>query len=350
MSGIDAGGLLHMVWLATNACSLRCAHCSSGSGKAADGELDTAEALDLVEQFAEVGVVDMAISGGEPLLRRDLPEIVAHAVELGIRVGVGTSGLKLSSSRLAALRDAGLARLQVSLDGIGTAHDALRRHDGLYDKAVAGIVLAREMGLRVHVCCTINRYNADQLGRLADVVADLGVARFNFSRFVPTGRGAEGTAALDLSSEQWRVVATECLEIRDRYAGRMEVVTHLAQQIAIDPLVAVMPAFVGCQAGRAQGCVAADGTVWPCVLLPLAMGNVRDRRLDEIWRTAAVARDLRDRTRLDGECAGCGLRERCGGCRAVAYARTGNHLATDPRCWIASQLPRRGGMSCRTTA
>lgn len=327
---------LHMVWLATNRCNARCAHCSSNSGKSLTDELDTGEAKDLVDQLSACGVVDLAVSGGEPLLRHDLLEVVAHAKARGLRVGIGSNGGRLTREQAAALAEVGLDRLQVSLDGIGDAHDQLRRWPGLFTRALRSIAVAREAGVRVHVCFTITRGNVDQIEDLAALVARHGVKRLNLSRFVATGRG---TAALELPDAAWHDVVLRVQALRERMRPELEVVTHLAQQVLVDDEVARMAAFIGCQAGVAQGCVQADGTVFPCVLLPIAIGNVRTQRFAELWRGSDVIRALRDRSLLQGACGACDHRARCGGCRAVAYARTGDMFAADPRCWLTKDSP-----------
>jgi radical SAM protein with 4Fe4S-binding SPASM domain len=322
---------LHMVWLATDGCNARCLHCSSNSARRSPDELNTAEAKDLMTQFAHVGVVDLAVSGGEPLLRRDLFDVVAHARALGMSVGIGSNGGRLTAQQAAQLAASGVGRFQVSLDGMRAAHDRLRRWPGLFDRVQNTIDTVAGLGVRVHVCCTITQLNVAELEDFVAFVATRPVRRINFSRYVSTGRG---TGLLDLDDAAWREVMLRCMALRDIYADRLEITTHLAQQILVDPCVADMPGFIGCQAAMGQGCVTATGDVLPCVLLPIRMGNVRQRPFAEIWRDSPVAARLRDRSALGGACGTCVLRDRCGGCRAVAYARTGDYLAADPRCWL----------------
>lgn len=323
----------HMVWLATNACTARCMHCSSNSAKRSHDELTTDEVFDLIDQLARAGVVDLGISGGEPFIRRDLLEIVAHSKLRGMSVGVATNGAKLRPDQAAQLFELGLNRLQISLDGLAAAHDRLRRWPGLFERVLRAIEVARAAGLKVHICCTITRLNAGELDEFVEFLARLDVHRLNFSRYVPTGRGSY---ALDLDDRDWHAIIHQCTKLRDRFKGRLEIVTHLAQQIIVDGEVADMPGFIGCQAGQGQGCVTANGTVLPCVLLPVPVGNVRDQPFAEIWRTSSVIHALQNRGYLEGKCANCSIRERCGGCRAVALAKTGNYLAADPRCWLES--------------
>lgn len=320
----------HMVWLATDQCNARCLHCSSASARRSPDELRTAEVVDMLRQFAEAGVVDLAISGGEPLLREDLMLIIREARSLGLSVGVGSNGGSLGPARAREMVEAGVNRYQVSLDGLPAQHDRLRVWAGLFDRAVRSLTEAAEAGLRTHVCCTIHRGNVDTLEEFAETVARRGVRRLNFSRFVPTGRGG---ASLDLPDADWQLVVRRIAALKAGLRGRMEITSHLAQVILVDPEVQFLPGFIGCQAGVGQGCVTADGTVTPCVLLPVPLGNVRAQPFAEIWSRAEVNRALRARSSLKGRCSSCAVRDRCGGCRAVAFARTGDYLAEDPRCW-----------------
>lgn len=321
----------HMVWLATDACHLRCQHCSSNSSKRALNELDTQEAADLIDQFVDCGVIDLGISGGEPFIRRDIFEIIAHAKSRNMTVGIASHGANFPEERAKRLARLKINRLQVSLDGPPEAHDTLRRWPGLFQRVVKTIDIAKEAGLRVHVCCTVNRLNVDKMAEFTSFIAGTGANRLNISRYVPTGRGTE---VLDLPDDRWNAVIRECADLKRQFDGRLEIVSHLAQQILVDDDVVDMPAFIGCQAGRGQGCVTANGTVLPCVLLPISMGNIRDAPFRDIWRNSPITHSLQDRASLKGKCSDCQMRSRCGGCRAVAHAKTGDYLQADPRCWI----------------
>jgi radical SAM protein with 4Fe4S-binding SPASM domain len=321
-----------MVWLATNQCNANCLHCSSDShsGSTVD-ELSTDEIFGLFDQFHNTGVVDVAISGGEPLLRQDIFEIIGYANRLGLPVSVGTNGWNTGVDLVRELSKYQIARFQISLDGFAGSHDRLRRWEGLFDRAVSTINTAVNANLNTNICCTINKYNYRDIDSFVEFVCGLGVKRLNFSRYVPTGRGSD---ELDLNSDEWFSVISLCSRLRDSYMGKLDIVSHLAQQILLRDELKDMPAFIGCQAGIGQGCVTADGTVWPCVLLPLSLGNIRERTFKEIWQGSDVVRSLRDRSSLKGICSTCDFKARCGGCRAVAYAKSGDYLSEDPRCWM----------------
>jgi radical SAM protein with 4Fe4S-binding SPASM domain len=298
-------------------------------------ELTFEEARDLFDQLSESGVVDLAISGGEPLLRPDILKLIDHAVGLKFSVGVGSNGGNLSRQKIEAIAKTGITRLQLSLDGFAATHDRLRGWPGLFDLAVEAIKTAVETGLRTHVCFTINRLNVAELEKLVSFVADLGARRVNLSRYVPTGRGKDH---LDLPPEDWQSAIQMCNRLRSLYEGKMEIVNHLAQQILLDDEVSDMPAFIGCQAGIGQGCITATGTVWPCVLLPIPLGNIRERSFRDIWKSSEIVKALRNRENLKGVCGTCVVKDRCGGCRAVAFSKTGDYLASDPRCWERVRL------------
>lgn len=321
----------HMVWIATNACNARCVHCSSDAAKCRPNELSTAEAMGLFDDFATLGVFNVAVSGGEPLVRRDLLDVIEHGTSLGLRVGLGSNGSTVTAGIVGRLYDLGLDRLQISIDGLEETHDQARRWTGLYQKSHRAIQMGIDGGLSVHVCFTAHRMNYRELGAVVDRCVEWGVRRFNLSRFVPTGRGE---ASLDLSPYEWKDVATVFEAKRREYAGSVDFSTHLAQLVLLEPELGCVPGFVGCQAGAGQGCIGPEGEVMPCVMLPIIVGNIRDTPLREIWETAPVLNELRNRNQLKGYCRTCGVRDKCGGCRAVAYAYTGDFLAEDPRCWL----------------
>jgi radical SAM protein with 4Fe4S-binding SPASM domain len=324
----------HMVWLATDACTARCQHCSSNSAKRSPDELTTDEAKDMIDQLAAAGVIDLGISGGEPLLRRDMLEIISHAKQRNMTVGIASNGAKLSATRASLLAAAGLDRLQVSLDGFAEQHDKLRRWPGLFECVLETIQTAYESGLRVHVCCTVTRLNCDSLEAFVAFLSGTGIKRLNLSRFVPTGRGSD---LLDPGDNAWRTIIERSGRLKVAYAGRLEITTHLAQQILVDTEPESMTVFAGCQAGRGQGCITANGTVLPCVLLPISVGNIRRNDFRKMWTSSPTIQAFQNRDRLKGACGTCSLRERCGGCRAVAYARSRDPLAEDPRCWVREQ-------------
>jgi radical SAM protein with 4Fe4S-binding SPASM domain len=323
----------HVVWNVTNACNLRCEHCFAASGRRLPGELTTAEGRGLIDQLAEAGVFDLAFCGGEPFIRRDIFELLEYANAAGLTTGIGSNGWRVTEGMLSGIKNAGVQRFQISLDGLEATHDRIRGRSGLFRRSVAAIVASISSGLRTHVCLTVHRGNLADLEGVIDLCADMGVHLFNLSQFVPIGRGDQ---ARDLTVREWRDVLTLWQRKRDEYAGRMTFASHLAQLVLADPDVACQPGFRGCQAGTGQAAITATGDVWPCVVLPVPVGNIRERPFGEIWRTAPILAALRSRQSLEGLCGSCALKERCGGCRAVAWAYTSDPFAEDPRCELVA--------------
>jgi radical SAM protein with 4Fe4S-binding SPASM domain len=320
----------HVVWIATNACNARCIHCSSNAAKAYCDELTTSDAMRMFDEFASLGIFDVAISGGEPLVRADVIGLVEYATDLGIRVGIGSNGSTINQDVIRRLKTARLDRLQISIDGLPETHDEARRWHGLHEKSRNAIRAAVEADIKVHVCCTVHRMNIGELPAIIDKAATWGTAHFNLSRFVPTGRG---TTTLDLTPMEWKSVVEIYDKKRVEYRDVMSFSTHLSQLILSDPSLDCVAGFAGCQAGLGQACIGARGEVTPCVMLPLVVGNIRDESFERIWEHALQLRSIRDRAQLKGACATCSVRAKCGGCRGVAFAYTGDYLAADPRCW-----------------
>ncbi|MHA6534318.1 radical SAM protein [Paenibacillus sp. BAC0078] len=324
---------VHMVWSVTNLCNAHCIHCSSSSGTCLPGELDTARALHLIEELADIGCIDLALSGGEPLLRPDIESILKLAVHHNMQVGLGTNGWHLDLKRAKELRALGLQRIQISLDGIGRTHDEVRGLKGLFNRVERAIDASLESGLQTHLCFTPHKENVHHTEQVIEFALSKGVHLFNLSQFVPVGRGSQ---SMDLPPDQWKSLAELWVNKREQLKGRMKFSSHLAQMALVDPDLACQEGFRGCQAGMAQGYISADGWVTPCVMLPVHLGNVKERPLKEIWDNSPVIQQLRDRSNLGGNCGSCGIREKCGGCRGVAYGLYNDYLAEDTHCWLHS--------------
>lgn len=282
----------------------------------------------MINELAEAGVLDVAFSGGEPLLRRDLPQLVRAARERGMSVGTSTNGWPLTEAKAASLQAAGLSRLQVSLDGTAEVHDQIRGA-GSFQRAIRAIGRSRAAGLRTHVCFTAMRSNAPSLGEVIAIALKAGAEGFNLSQFVPTGRGSD---AEDLDGAAARTVLETWMQARRDHPGT-HFALHSAGLVDLDPELGAC--YGGCQAGLSIACIDSRGNVLPCVMFPLVLGNLKTQSLREIWLENPALKALRARE-LGGSCGGCPHRRSCGGCRAAAWARTGDMLASDPRCWRTS--------------
>lgn len=325
---------VHAVWCITNQCNARCLHCSSNSSERCAKELSTAEGINLLDELKDTGIFDISITGGEPLLREDLLEIVGHATKIGLRVGLGTNGLLVNKRILRNLRKLRLHRFQVSLDGVGDSHDMIRGTPELYKKAIEAVAASISEGLRTNVCFTPQKVNYKELSVVIDIAAKFGAANFNLSQYVPVGRG---DIKLDLSKEQWFSVMKLWHLKRKEYKGKMGLTAHLSMLHLLAPDISHKPAFRGCQAGNGMCSITPEGYLTPCVLLPIRIGNLLKTEFRQIWDTSELIQQLKSRALIHGYCGNCEYKLGCGGCRAAAYAYTGDPFSQDPRCWAPPQ-------------
>jgi radical SAM protein with 4Fe4S-binding SPASM domain len=334
----DAGPIPHVVaWNLTRRCNLECAHCyiSAGPSETAEGELTTAEVLRIAGEILELNPAPMFIlSGGEPLLRDDLSEIAAFAAGRGATVVVGTNGTKLTDDRIAALRDAGVSGVAVSVDSLETGyHDRFRHADGALADTTAAVERLKVHRLDFVVQTTVTRGNRHEIARLAAWSAAAGAVSFNVYFLVPTGRG---TRLTDLTPAEYEEALAELERLNREYLGRMMVrakcAPHFMRHVhAAAPDSPLLNYETRCPCGVQYCRITPDGKLTPCPYLPEAAGDLRRSSFARIWREAPLFRSLREGT-LGGKCGRCEYRRVCGGCRARAFAVDGDPLAADPSC------------------
>jgi radical SAM protein with 4Fe4S-binding SPASM domain len=330
---------LYVAWEVTLRCNARCLHCYS---EAAPGllhpmELTTEEAIGVIDQLADAGLLVLAFSGGEPLLRKDIFQLIDHAVERGLVVQVATNGALVSERLADRLQHSGVRGVTVSLDGATAAtHDHFRQFPGLFKRTLRAIRLLSERGLRVVVSFTPTTLNYQE-GR--DVVAlahSLGAGAANLSEFVPAGRG---TRDLCLPPETLRDVILDWIAMQREYAGRMQIIWHDCRVALLVP-PEERDLYSGCGAGKLTARIKVDGTVTPCVFLPNIAGNLRRTPFTEIWRDSPLLATFRDRNAIhSGNCGTCQFKQVCGGCRAVSMSYYGDPMRGDPSCWVVPETP-----------
>lgn len=326
-------------WNLTRRCNLACGHCylDAVQRKSDTGdELQLAEIAQVIDQIAELAPGAMLVlTGGEPLLRRDLDDIVEHAAGRALMPVIGTNGVLLTAARAQRLRDAGAAGAGISLDSTTAEyHDRLRGMSGAWAGAMAGMRAAREAGLGVLMQATLFEENRKQLTGFADLAAEIGAMALNFFFLVCTGRGVTQT---DLSPEAYEESLRDILAlqaarpdvmIRARcapYARRM-LGLHAGERAA-----GYAEWSSACLAGRTYLRIGPKGEVTPCPYIPHPAGSVRWAPLREIWETGADFIRLRGEMPA-GKCGDCDYRVSCGGCRARALATTGDLMAEDGKC------------------
>jgi radical SAM protein with 4Fe4S-binding SPASM domain len=323
-----------LFWETTRRCNLACVHCRRLDA-AADtaGELTTDEARSLLDSAAELGRPVIVFSGGEPLLRGDWEALAAHARSLSLPTALATNGTLIDAATAARIAAAGFRRVSVSLDGADAAtHDAFRGVAGAFERAVRGTGALRRAGQAVQVNATVTAHNAHQLDALHALAVSLGAEALHVFLLVPVGCGAALAGTHQLSGERYEEVLNWVLD--RQAAGGIELKATCAPhyyRLAAERGVAV-GGRLGCLAGVSVAFVGHAGEVFPCGYLPVDCGNVRERPFAEIWRRSGVFAALRDPSRLKGRCGQCEYAYVCGGCRARAFAATGDYLAAEPAC------------------
>lgn len=335
----------HPVWEMTTACNLHCIHCHASGGKPSADELTTEEAKCLFDQLAEIREFRMmAFTGGEPLVRSDLFELLAYSKALGFTNTMATNATLVDDTVARRLRHHGVVIAAVSLDGFNAeTHDMVRDSPGSFEAAVRGMRALRRAGILLHINITAMGYNMNQMEQLMALVDRLGAGILLMYQLVPVGRGRGiKKASLNLNANEQLIrfmtkAQHSTKAIMEPVAGP-QYWPFLLQQAGIAGGVRVRLAeavFHGCSAGRGFVYIKRNGEVWPCPFIEVNCGNVRQTTFQKIWTTSSILKDLRERENLlKGRCGECQYKRLCGGCRGRAWAMTGDYLAEDPSCFI----------------
>jgi radical SAM protein len=344
-----------VIWEATQACDLACVHCrASAQPHRSPFELSTGEAKRLIEEVAELRAPVFVLTGGDPLKRPDIYELVKYAAGLGVRTSLTPSATPLlTREALLRLQACGLVRLAISLDGPTPAiHDAFRRVPGSYEWTLRAVRWAREIGLPAQINTTITRHNLRYLDDIIALLQTLDIALWSVFFLVPTGRGQSSDL---ISAEEFEQVfeklyqtssqvkfdikSTEAQHYRrfllqKRTAARRGGQTDAAMAKVFGATSAdgIGRAPRGINDGKGFVFISHRGEVFPSGFLPLSAGNVRRNSLAELYRCSPLFLALRDSANLKGKCGICEFREVCGGSRARAYAVAGDILAEEPNC------------------
>lgn len=335
----------HPAWEVTGACNLCCIHCHASSKKRQPNELTTDEARQFIDDLAAVSEFRMLVyTGGEPLMRPDLIELMHHSRRAGLTNVIATNGTLIDEEVAFQLREAGVAGAAVSLDSSQSSiHNHIRRDDTAYERAMRGIQALKKAGILVQINVTAMEYNLTGLDELIELADDAGSAIMLMYQLVPVGRGGKiGDAALDVGQNE-RLLKT--LAQKQRHISTIiepvagpQYWPYLFEQnggTGGGRLQLAEKVFHGCAAGRGFVYIKANGDVWPCPFVEVNAGNIREKSFLQIWNEAEVFANLRNREQLlKGRCGACKYRTLCGGCRGRAHAYYGDYLAEDPSCFL----------------
>lgn len=354
--GVSAGRGPVVVWNCTKACNLKCLHCYADSDcNKHDGELSTEEAKYFIEDLGDFKVPVILFSGGEPLIRSDIFELIEHSNKNNIRSTISTNGTLLDKDVCKKLKSLNVGYVGVSLDGIGSRHDDFRRTKGSFDKALSGIRNCLEIGQKVGLRFTINRHNYDQLEDIFRLIKEEKIPRVCFYHLVYSGRGSEMVKD-DITKEETRAAMDLIIEKTIELGKGYEILTvdnhadavyiYLQSQRKYPELASKVLNLVsmngGNRSGMAFGNIDYRGDVHPDQFTwQHTFGNIRDSKFSDIWKNNShpIIEGLRNRKALlKGRCSNCKWLSICNGnFRARAEAVSEDFWESDPACYLSDK-------------
>ena len=317
---------LILSWNVTRECNLKCSHCYiNAADKKLEGELSTEEGKRLIDQICEISKPLLVLSGGEPLLRSDIYELIQYGSSKGLKMGLGSNGVLIDDVVAKKLKVSGITTVSISLDShIAAQHDDFRGVVGCWEKAVNAIKVLRANNILVQVNTTLTHDNYGQIDDIMRFSESIGVENFHLFFLVPTGRGVKID---DISPQKYENMITNTfakvskhrLNVRPSCAPQF---MRIAQKMGLD-----MRQWIrGCIAGMYYCRIYPNGDITPCPYLPIKLGNVCEQSFKEIWQNANMFKALRDPSTLTGKCGKCDYKVLCGGCRARAYGLSADFI------------------------
>ena len=353
------------IWEVTQSCDLACKHCRAAAQPIAHpDELSNAEGKALIDQIADMHIPIFVFTGGDPMKRKDVFELIRYAADKGVQVALTPSATPLlTREAIFKLKAAGLVRLGISLDGSSPEiHDTFRGLPGAWARTIQAIEWANEAGIPIQVHTTISRHNAHDLDNLCNLFEKLAIVMWNVFFLVPVGRGQLNDL---LSGEEFEQVFGKIYELSHRVSFQIKTTEAMhyrryllqpnleerkiahghghpggAASLKYEPGAPTSDAKTRTASwatrrvndGKGFMFISHVGNVYPSGFLPIHAGNVRETPLADIYRNAPIFKSLRDTSKLEGKCGACEYKEICGGSRARAYAVTGDPLAQEPCC------------------
>ncbi|MDK1031226.1 MAG: radical SAM protein [Planctomycetia bacterium] len=343
-----------IAWEVTRQCNLACKHCRAAArSEPYSGELSTEECFRLLDNIASFAKPIIILTGGEPMLRPDIYQIAAYAHNLGLRVVMAPCGALINDETAARIAASGISNISISIDGAtAESHDAFRGISGAFDSALGGIEAAKRAGIDFQINTTVTRHNLEELPDILALAVRMGAKVFNPFLLVPTGRGKD-LADQEITAEeyertlQWFAAQGRGGQIPIRVTCAPHYQRILRQEGC--PGAPAGHPVKGCMGGQSFAFISHRGNVQICGFLDVECGDLRREDLDfkKIWDTSDVFQHVRDVDSYHGRCGYCDFRKVCGGCRARAFALTGDYLAEEPFC---TYQPKRGSRARRLDA
>jgi radical SAM protein with 4Fe4S-binding SPASM domain len=339
-TAIEIGIPIYVVFDITSRCNLSCIHCYSSEQQ---GELTTTDVYHVLDMLYKAGAGMIDFGGGEPLLRKDIFDILSYSKQLGLYTSISTNGTLLDTSCVNHLKALNIDHVCISLDGAKPeTHDRIRNKKGTYKKTINGIKNCVKAGINTQMSTVFMKNNINELVDIYNLLDSLNADGWYIYDFVPAGRGKE--LQKEVLNPKQRKRLFEYLQ--DLAVSSKMTIKPYPYLITINSACGtdtyfykkygrLTELFKGCLSARWVCYISSNGDLHPCHLLPHKLGNLKQETFEDIWlnKNNPVLRELRDRTLLKGNCGNCKYRDVCGGCRAQAFWKTGDYLESD-RCWI----------------
>ncbi|MEJ2313787.1 MAG: radical SAM protein [Nitrospirota bacterium] len=337
-----------IAWEITRRCNLRCVHCRSSSTEDVKGHPDfsTEKGYRLLEDIASYAKPVIVLSGGEPLIRKDVFDLARHGNGLGLRMCLATNGTMVDEEVCKNIKDSGIRIVSMSLDGSTEAvHDDFRSQEGAFAGTMRAAELFRKHGIEFIINSSFTKRNQEEIPRVYKLAKELGATAWYMFMIVPTGRGEEIMSEL-ISKEDYEDILEwhyDMEQEEDQMLVRPTCAPHyyrIQLQKAKEKGGKLKRRTLKFSTGGAKGCIAGqliclidvDGNVLPCSYFPKSAGNVFERPFKEIWEDSELFKSLRDFKSYKGRCGSCEYINVCGGCRARAYSIHGDYLEEEPFC------------------
>ena len=334
-----------VIWEVTQACDLACVHCrASAQPDRNPKELTTEQGYRLLDEIRSFGEPLMVFTGGDPLKRPDLYDLIGYAVKIGLRTNVTPSATPLLTGEvIEKFKEAGVSRMAISLDGPDAAtHDEFRGIPGTFDRAMFALRHARDIGLDTQFQTTVTRRNMKRLPEMAKIAREVRCKMWSLFFLIVTGRALENDDLTAAEYEQvfefmyelsktapFGIKTTEAMHYRRYVAQRIKAGNGVTEN---ENAKGVAWRTAGVSDGKGFVFVSHQGEIFPSGFLPMSGGNVLESRLTDVYRNSDLFKMLRDTSQRGGKCGLCEYQKICGGSRSRAYAFTGDYLAEDPRC------------------
>ncbi|MFT3894301.1 MAG: TIGR04053 family radical SAM/SPASM domain-containing protein [Anaerolineales bacterium] len=342
-----------IAWEVTRACAYACVHCRADAMHTPDpNELNTDEAMHLIDRLAEFGSPILIFTGGDPMMRKDLHELIAYATQKGLRCSLTPTATALpTTARLEKVRDAGIRRIALSLDApTPEIHDNFRQVKGSWQRTMDILHRAQEIGISVQVNTTVAKHNVDILDQMIPFLQEVGAVQWSLFFLVPTGRAQASNmispeqhervfnwlydlsknAPFDIKSTAAPMYRRVAIERKHAEQGNEQPVTF--QGAGFQYADGLNRPTKGVNDGNGFLFISHIGEIQPSGFLPVTAGNVRTDDIVDVYRHSQVFTDLRSPDKIKGRCGICEYRDVCGGQRGRAYGLTGDYLETDPAC------------------